>query len=104
MYHDFDDKDGNEQVPITFDFSDLLGAAVITGVPVFTVQVKHGDDPYPQGMLSGSATVDAVANTVTVLAVGGVNGCHYLITCKVATSNGGESPELAGTLRVRKAS
>jgi hypothetical protein len=101
MSNSFPDKSQGETRTLTFDFSDDLDGDEILSVVAVIVQCLRGGDASPSAMLNGAAVISADQQKVLQSVKGGVNGCDYLFTCRVTTAS--EVPDLAGTMRVRKA-
>lgn len=101
--HDFADKDQDEEVVLTFDFSDQLGGDEIVSVVSVTCELLNGEDPYPEAMIvtPGGTFISSDLQAVQQKVMGGVNGNDYLFSAVVATAS--ENLKLAGTMRVRKA-
>lgn len=80
----FDSKDPEEIVPLTFDFSAL---AIGVSNPVIAVaRIAGSADANPATMLSGSPQVSGA--TVVQKITGGVDGARYSVRCKVDGDNG----------------
>jgi hypothetical protein len=77
-------KHPDEQLVITFDFTRWT---TTPASPVITVTRYSGAaDPNPAALLSGAPQV--AAPLVRQKVVGGVDGCTYLLECKVTDADG----------------
>ena len=84
-------KDPGETVPLSWDFTDDLNDAEITGTPDIVVAVDNslfrGNDPDVSDMLEGIAEVDTAKKIVTQLVKGGIDRVEYKVTCKIDTNS-----------------
>jgi hypothetical protein len=96
----FDEKDPEEVVTLTFDFTDELGAETIEPGPAVTIAVRKGADPDVAQVVNGAPQVSGATVLQSVKA--GVAGVDYAVRCKVTTS-GGRVLVLGRVLPVRNA-
>lgn len=81
-------KDVEEDVVITFDFSNELATGeTLSGTPVVTVSVVKGADASPSAILNGSAVMSSDAKKVLQPVVDGAEGVEYQLKCVCSTSN-----------------
>lgn len=90
-------KDPSEIKPVTFDFTNQIGAATIASTTV-AVTVIRGTDGNPGNLLSGGAAIAGPLVNQRIKA--GISGCNYLITC-LATDSAGLVHKIAASLRVQ---
>lgn len=90
-------KDPSETIPITFDFTRLLGARTISTKTV-TASVWRGTDGNPSATISGSASESG--GIVTQKVTGGIDGVDYRYRCS-ATLSDGDVLVLGAVLAVR---
>lgn len=94
----FSPKDPSEVLDLGFNFGTLTGAPL---APVVTLAHHAGaDDPAPEAMLFGAASVSGT--TVIQRVQGGVVGADYVLRCQVQDASG-QRYVLAGVLPVRAA-
>ena len=97
MYQ-FTAKRPNEQEIFGFDFTAQLATGeIINPTPTVTATVLSGNDPSPQNIVSGTATIKA--GKVSQLIVGGVDGETYQLVCQIVTSLG-QRLEAVGSLKI----
>lgn len=79
-------KAPNEGLSLSMDFSQRgwLRPGETIATCAWTCQVYAGDDPNPQAMISGPATIDGPV--VTQAVVGGLEDVVYLFLATVATN------------------
>lgn len=93
-------KAPTEKVPVSFNFTAILGAATIAGTPTCAVTLDAGSTDDSASILDGAASV---ANGIVAQPVkSGTAGQDYRITC-TALSNDGRTLVLAAILPVRNA-
>lgn len=91
-------KDPDEDVVVTFDFSNLSASAPTS--PAVTASVHAGPaDAAPSAILSGSPQVSG--DTVLQLVTGGSHGTDYMLRCEADCGN--EHFVIAAVLQVRTA-
>lgn len=81
---DTDPKFASEDMKITVDFSNEMIAGSTISSFTCTAAVYSGVDASPSSIVS---TTFISGQTVTVLIVDGVEGCTYLLTLTVVTSD-----------------
>ena len=98
----FDQKDPNELIVLTFDFSPGLAAGeTLTGTPTVTITTVLGVDATPSSVLAGGNTL-GVSNTAVLVPVkAGIDACDYDVVVRCATSNSAKTLVLGGILPVR---
>ena len=80
----FDPKRIDEDIVVTFEFANVLGAGVGISTQVCTAQHFKGPaDAAPENVISGSAS--ATGTEVSQLLVDGTDGTTYAIVCKITT-------------------
>jgi len=98
----FDQKDPNELVILTFDFSaGLASGETLSGVPVVSCGTVYGTDPSPASVLAGGNILNATSTALFVPVMGGLDGCDYDIVVKYPTTNAKKTLVLGGILPVR---
>ena len=98
----FPEKDPEEVVTLTFDFTKDLGAETINGAPVIALTVVSGTDPASAAVLNGAAQLDGTSKMVVQSVKAGVANVDYRVKVKVPTT-GGRVLTLARILPVRDA-
>jgi hypothetical protein len=94
-----DEKDPEEIITITFDYTaDLNGETISVGTPVFTIAVSEGVDPDVGQMPNGAPQIAGALVLQSVKQ--GVAAVNYKARCRVDTS-GGRRLVLGATLPVR---
>jgi hypothetical protein len=79
-------KAPTEKVPVTFDFSRVLGGAAISGTPTCAVAVDAGGATDAADILDGATSN---ANGVVLQPVkAGTAGADYRVTCTALTNDG----------------
>jgi hypothetical protein len=89
-----------EKVPVTFDFTRVLGAAAISGTPTCAVALDAGATDDTADILDGAAST--ASGVVLQPVKAGTAGQDYRVTC-TALTNDGRTLVLAGILPVRTA-
>lgn len=84
MSGDFSYKLTTENELFTFDFSPILRSGETISTASCSVEVKDGEDPNPNAILSGSAQISG--GLVVQRVFGGVNGVTYRLVMTVTTS------------------
>lgn len=91
--------DAAEAKPVYFLLAGEVGAATISTATI-TATLMEGTDANPQGILSGSVTIDNAQKIVSQkVAAPGRIGCRYKLRC-VATDSAGYSHTVAAELAV----
>lgn len=80
-----------------FDFTSQLGAGETISTQSVQAAVYTGNDPTPQNIISGSATVSGAV--VSQLITAGVVGTIYSLLCTITTSLG-QTLQLQGFLAI----
>ena len=91
----FPDKDPEETITVTFDFSAV--AATIASATVAALAAQGLDDPAAAAMLSGQASI--AGPLVIQRVTGGLSGTTYILRC-VANDADGEVHVLSAALPV----
>ena len=92
-------KDPGETIALSFDFTDRLAGAAISGTPAAVSQTWSGVDSNPGAILSGGCAV--AGPVVTQKVTGGIAGVDYRVKV-TAQTNDGRVLVLAGILAVRE--
>jgi len=80
MATDWPDKDPDDVLDYTADFSDYMdGTEVFTGSPTVTAE---------SGITVNSSAFDATNTKIVAWLSGGTDGKRYLVRCKGTTDNG----------------
>lgn len=98
----FPDKDPEEVITLSFDFSADLAGELINGAPVVSVTVFAGTDASPSDLLNGAAQLDGTSTKVLQSVKAGLADVDYRVKVKVPTS-GSRTLVLARILPVRAA-
>lgn len=94
-------KDTDEDIVVTFDFSnELASGETLSGVPTITVTVVKGTDPSPSAILSGAYSVSSDAKKILQPVIDGVPGVQYRLKCVCPTSNPAKKLARVGLLPV----
>lgn len=96
----FDPKDPVEIVPLSFDFTELIGAGSPTSPTISITRHSGAQDSDPGAMLAGA--VQLVGMDVRQKVQAGVAGCTYYLKATVDTADGYRFA-LAGLLEVQPA-
>ena len=80
----FDEKQVDEDVILSFDYTKQLATGETISTAVFSATVVKGTDASPDNIISGLATISGAV--CSQLVVDGVNGVKYLIKCIATTS------------------
>lgn len=96
------DKDPDEAIVVTFDFSPALDAGeTLSSIESVTVEVSAGVDPAPGDILTGQAIITVDSLMVQQPVVGGVNGVNYNIKALAQTSTPSKRLAVTAILPVR---
>lgn len=99
-----DNKAPAEELTLTFDFSEGLGADVLlAGTPTASVAVLIGRDLNPAALLNGAPAIDGTLTRVYLPVHAGNECCDYLIQV-VCTTNASKVLALSAVLPVRSLS
>jgi hypothetical protein len=98
----FEEKDPEEAVVLTFDFGPDLAGDTISPPPVVSVTTYAGTDADPSAILSGAAQLDVAQTKVLQKVMAGAVGASYRVKVKVNTA-GGRTLVLARILPVDNA-
>lgn len=93
-------KASGERIPLTFDFTSILGAATISGTPTATYELDAGTTDDSANLPNGA--ISQAAGIVSVPVKAGTEGQDYRITVTADTSDG-RRLMLAMIVPVRKA-
>ena len=77
-------KNSGETLAYTFDFISKLTSGETIISAACTAAVWSGVDSSPASIVSGTATISGTKVTQNI--TGGVNGCIYMVNCRVTTS------------------
>ncbi len=80
----FDEKQVDEDIVVTFKYTDQLATGETISLAVFSATVVKGVDASPSDIISGSATISGAV--CSQLIINGVDGVKYLIKCIATTS------------------
>jgi hypothetical protein len=98
----FPEKDPEEILTLTFDFSADLAGETINGAPVVSVAAYSGTDAAPGDVLNGAAQLDGTSTKVLQSVKAGLADVDYRVKVKVTTA-GGRTLAMARILPVRNA-
>ena len=80
----FDEKQVDEDVILSFDFTKQLATGETISTAVFSATVIKGTDASPDNIISGSATISGAV--CTQLVINGLDKVKYLVKCIATTS------------------
>lgn len=99
------DKDPDEDVIITFEYSDALADdEVLVNIVSVTVTLNAGVDPTPDAILSGTPWIDSSGKFAQQPVINGLNNVTYNIQMLCDTSVPHRRLAVTGILPVRKQS
>lgn len=101
MTTEFRTKQPGEKWPISFNFTEALGTATIASVTSI-IALDEFDNSNVSTTVLDSALQTNTDKIVYAYVQGGTSGHRYLITCKVAGSDGNSTHELEGILPVQE--
>ena len=95
-------KDPEEMIVITFDFSDaLVDGEVLTSIVALEFDVTMGTDPDPQAILAAAPLINTTNVQVQAPITGGLDGVNYSIKAVAATNNPSKRLAVTAVLPVR---
>lgn len=99
------DKDPDEDVIITFDYSDALAdTEILVNIVAVTVTLNAGIDPTPQNILTGLPWIDPTGKFAQQPVIDGLDNVTYSIQMLCDTSIPHRRLAVTGILPVRKQS
>jgi hypothetical protein len=93
----FSRKRIDEDLKLSFDFTNDLASAETISTADVTATVHSGTDASPQNIVSGPAAISG--QVVTQLIINGLQGVTYLLECEITTDQA-QTVHLVGLLPV----